>query len=132
MDKIGVVIKIENGIAQILASKGGSCGGECLHCSSSCSPTENIIIESKAVKDLKVGDKVAFEMNSKGSKLLYLYMYIIPSILLVLSVIILSFFLKNEGFIAIVTLIIIFLYFLVASKIKKNINLTFRIVRFGF
>lgn len=87
MEQQGLVIKEIGDYVEILVMREAACGSGCDSCNSKCSEAKPLIVKTINTIELKIGEKVRIEMNSKSVLQYFLVVYGIPLVLLLTGIV---------------------------------------------
>lgn len=95
MDQVGKIEKIDGNIATILVKRVSACGDNCASCSAACKQN-GIKIQTEVTSDIEIGDYVEITTENGIMFKHILMLYGMPLVLLVGSILIFNFILRNN------------------------------------
>ena len=117
MQEIGIVSKVEKDIAVVKVDKKDQCSkcGMCLFPQG----VNSVEFNASNKANAKVGDTVVIERNADGSFLSTILVFLVPLILIGLSVVLGLYIIKWQLSVLILSITLIILWYIILSKIDK-------------
>lgn len=121
MRQTGRVLSIDGNRATISVMRQTACGDSCETCSAKCS-LKDCQVTALALPELKVGDKVIFEMPAKKVLFAAFIVYITPLIVLICGYLLSMLSGADEGTSALVGIVSMVLWFVIVHFIDKKLS----------
>lgn len=95
MNKVGKVVSVDNGMAQIAVSRTSGCGGGCKTCGGCDTPVMLVNLPNDV--NAKPGDGVELAANNKRIVKYTIVLYVIPLIMFILGIAVSYYFMNKKG-----------------------------------